>query len=149
MNASPDDLPDFPDPPRPSRAEWERVRAAVRREVLPRTNWLGRAAWAGAAIAAGVLVAVLGWPVKIDPKVNQASRAVPPVDLLAEYDVLPIATDTHLMVHALNGPNDSTLLTVEHPLKARMSLATVMDVTLLKSADGELNRLFLDTAEVK
>jgi hypothetical protein len=146
MNALPDDLPNFPDPPEPRAAEWQRVREAVRQQVLARQTWVGRVALVGGAIAASVVIAVLAWPVKIDPQSARARKPVQPADWLAEYDVLPIATGSHLMLSALNGPNDETLLTVDHPLKARMNLASTSDTTF---TNDDANRVLLDTTEVK
>ena len=149
MNALPDDLPNFPDPPMPSDAEWQRVRAAVRQQVLPRRGRFRQALVVGAAIAASVLVGVICWPAKVEQQAAQARVQTPPIDWLAEFDVLPIATSTHYMVSALNGPNDDTLLTVDHPLKARMSLAAVTETTLMNQTNDDTNRVFLDTTEVK
>jgi len=149
MNAPPDDLPNFPDPPIPSTADWQRVREAVRHRTVPRRAWLKRSVLVAGAIAASLAVGVLCWPTKVDQQSSQARQHSRPVDWLAEFDVLPIATSTHFMVTTLNGPNDDTLLTVEHPLKARMSLATESDTIMTKIPNGEANRMFLDTTEVK
>ncbi len=150
MNAQPDDLPKFPDPPIPSPADWLRVREAVRDRVVPRRSWLGRAMILGGAMAACVVIGLLCWPNKVPQQSSLAQQQQSsPVDWLAEYDVLPIATSTHYMVSTLNGPNDDTLLTVEHPLKTRMSLATTNDTILTKTLGGDPNRVLLDTTEVK
>jgi hypothetical protein len=146
MNALPDDLPDFPDPPEPRAAEWQRVREAVRQQAVPRRTWVGRAAVVCGAIAASVCFTVLCWPTKLDQQSAHAVKRVQPTDWLAEYDVLPIATGSHLMVSVLNGPNDETLLTVDHPLKTRMSLASTSNTTF---TNDDANRVLLDTTEVK
>jgi hypothetical protein len=149
MNALPEDLPDFPDPPEPRAADWQRVREAVRRKAALRRIRFRRAVLTCGAIAACFCFIVFCWPKKLDQQSAQAERRVQPEDWIAGYDVLPIATSTHYMVSALNGPNDDTLLTVDHPLKARMSLATVGETTLTNHTDDDANRVFLDTTEVK
>ena len=149
MNSLPDDLPDFPDPPTPHDSEWLRVREAVRQQAVPRRNWPRRVVLVGGAIAACLCATVLCWPTKLDQQSEQAVKNVQPEDWIAGYDVLPIATGSHLMVSALTGPNDDTLLTVDHPLKTRMSLATVTETTLTKRTDDDANRVILDTTEVK
>ena len=134
----------WPDPPEPSAARWEKVRSGIHARLpvrAPRKPWAAVVTAAG--IAAAVLVAVGVWAAvnpATQPTVPVAVATNPePIDPLAEYDVLPIATASDVMVSAVRG-NDIQFGSIHHPIPDVMPLMTGADVIVLKGpAAGELS----------
>lgn len=131
----------WPAPPEPSAGAWEKTRTDIVAH-LPRKpagrRWVGKAA-AGGLIAAGVLAAWVVWKPAVrptEPPVVAATAS--PSDPLAEYDVLPVATASDVMVSAVRG-GDVRFGSISHPVPEVMPLATGGDVTVLKGPTaGEL-----------
>ena len=84
----------WPAPPEPSEARWAEVYQGFAGGVPARRPWWKVGAAAG-AVAASVLIAWAAWPRPAQPTPPQTQEPVAesPADPLAEYDVLPIATD--------------------------------------------------------
>lgn len=121
---------DWPPPPEPSAEAWEKTRTDIVARLPRRTTdrrWaVAAAAGVLTATAAGVLVAWLVWPTT--PSVpTEAVVKVEPVDPLAEYDVLPVATPSDVMVSAVRGGGVG-FGSINHPVPEVMPLATAADV---------------------
>ena len=133
----------WPDPPEPSAARWEKVRSGIHARLprrTPRKPWAAVVTTAG--IAATVLVAFGLWVAMKPPTPPTAPVAVvtntEPIDPLAEYDVLPVATASDVMVSAVRG-NDIQFGSINHPIPEVMPLMTGADVSVLKGTAGELS----------
>ena len=136
-----------PDPP--TRADWMRVSDGIVARVLPKSRptiqW-GR--WvAGITLAASGLVAVLMWrygatppPKRVAPSLPDVAKVQPPpppepVDLLAEFAVLPIATDDEVRVATLRGDWGTGLVVGDLPA-GELKLATADEVTVERVPAG-------------
>lgn len=152
MNPAPSSGPDdfdpiqpesWPTPPEPSATRWEKVRSGIHARLPKRT---ARKPWALVAttvgIAAALLVAFGVWmmnPVTTPTAPVVAVTNRKPVDPLAEYDVLPIATASDVMVSAVRG-NEIQFGSINHPIPEVMPLMTGADVIVLKGPPtGELS----------
>jgi hypothetical protein len=129
-------------PDSPTRADWKRVSDGIAARVLPKhrsANW-GRRAVAGLAVAGCGLIAVLVWrgngpaPRATLPDVVKIAPDV--TDSLAEFAVLPIATDDELQIATLRGDWGTGLVVGEHPLSGELRLATADEVTVERSPAG-------------
>lgn len=151
----PDPTPDDPlrdvwahaQPPLPGEAEWRVVggRIAARLTAARRARIVRRWAAAGlvSGLAAAVVVAALAWPrpTPTPPVVEVAA------DPLAEYDVLPIATESDVMVSTVRSDRIE-LVACEHPLPGVMPLATPSDITVARTDAGSMSTPTLADAPV-
>lgn len=131
------------DPAPPTRAEWKRVSDEIARRVLPRTRLaVRRKRFAAAllAVAACAVCAILVWdgrnataPQNQPP---QLANAIPEPDPLAEFAVLPVASDDELRVATLRGDWGTGLVVGLHPLEGELLLATAGEVTVGRAPVG-------------
>jgi hypothetical protein len=132
---------DWPPPPEPSAEAWEKARTGIVARLPRRKSGRRRAVavTAGGLIAAGVVAAWLVWPpTPTPPKPPEAVAKVTPVDPLAGYDVLPVATPSDVMVSAVRGVGVE-FGSIDHPIPEVMPLATSADVIVHRGpAAGEL-----------
>jgi hypothetical protein len=149
--SGPDDFdpahPDhWPAPPEPTPEVWEKTRTDIVAR-LPRRpagqRWLVPAAATGGLIAAGVLVAWGVWSLVggVAPPAEPTTAVVAekPTDPLAEFDVLPIATASDVMVSAVRG-GEVRFGSINHPVPETMPLASAADVTVHRGPTaGELS----------
>ena len=121
-------------PPEPSDAVWEQMRRRIQARVAGRaeparprrlTRW-GAVAAALTATAAAVAWVALGKPPNA-PEVAEV-KPVPPADPLAEFDVLPMASEEEVVLHRV--PGDGWLPVGSHPLPGELALATAAEVAL-------------------
>lgn len=128
-------------PPEPPEAAWEemrlRIHARVATPAVAPSRHRGR--WgAGVAVAAltATAAAVVAWlvlnqppaPPPNAPDVARAEPVPPPVDPLAEWDVLPIAAAEEVVLRRV--PGDGWLPVGAHPLDGELTLATADEVAL-------------------
>jgi hypothetical protein len=137
----------WPPPPEPSARAWEKTRTDIFARLpkvttaRPWTTVVKVTAGVG-LLAAGVLVAWGLWatfqqPVMPSPHGPVANAE--PADPLAEYDVLPIATASDVMVSAVRG-SEVRFGSIHHPVPEMMPLASGADVTVHRGpAAGELS----------
>jgi hypothetical protein len=134
----------WPAPPEPSAEAWEKTRTDIvaRLPRSPKRRWLVPAT-AGGLIAAGLMVGWGGWLVvggiapPAEPAVVVANAD--PVDPLAEYDVLPIATASDVMVSVVRG-GEVRFGSINHPVPETIPLASAGDVTVHRGPTaGELS----------
>lgn len=133
----------WPTPPEPSAARWEKVRSGIHARLPKRT---ARKPWAAVMTAAGIAAAVLAafgvWaatnPTAPPTVPVVAEKPSVPIDPLAEYDVLPVATASDVMVSAVRG-SDLQFGSINHPIPDVMPLMTGADVSVLKGTAGELS----------
>lgn len=133
---------DWPPPPEPSAEAWEKTRTDIVARLprrAPGRRWAVAAAAAVlTATAAGVLVAWLGWQPLPSAVPSGAVANVAPADPLAEYDVLPVATPSDVMVSAVRG-GDIGFGSIDHPIPEVMPLATAADLVVRRGPTaGEL-----------
>jgi hypothetical protein len=128
-------------PPEPSEAEWDAIRARIQARVAaqqPR-SFVRRATLVGAGVGLGfaAVAAVVAWlvfglppaPPPQTPEVVRQKPAPPAeVDPLAEFDVLPMATEDEVVLHRV--PGDGWLPVGAHPLTGDLALATADEVAL-------------------
>ncbi len=125
-------------PPMPSEAEWRavgdgiatRLTAARRARTTRRWAVVGLVSGLAAAVVAGVLL----WP-RSTPTPSVVEVAADP---LAEYDVLPIATESDVMVSAVRS-NNIELVACDHPLPGVMPLATPNDISVARTDAGGMS----------
>ncbi len=132
-------------PNSPTRADWKRVSDGIAARVLPKRRAVGRGVrWAVAGVAlAGCAAAVLVWgggklpaPRPPAPEVVKARPVPQAADPLAEFAVLPVASDDELRIATLRGDWGSGLVVGTHPLPGELQLATADDVTVARAPDG-------------
>jgi hypothetical protein len=131
-------------PPTPSDADWKRVSDGIALRVLPKGR--GSARWvpllAGAAaillcMAGGIYLFGRGSPqtpprsgpfevVKVQPVVD---------DPLAEFAVLPVATDDEVRIALIRGDWDGSLVAGVHPLPGDLRIATADEVFIERVPD--------------
>ena len=136
------------EPPEPSPAEWERVRAAIEARCIvvsvrgsnPRTRWVAPLL----AVAASGILAALGiwWMSGADalpgadrPESGSIAVAPPPRpsdDPLAEFAVLPVANVDDVQVEAVWGLAPAWVYAADHPVPGEIPLAGPGDLTLLE-----------------
>jgi hypothetical protein len=125
-------------PQLPGEAEWQVVGdgIAARLTAARRVRTVRRWAVAGlvSGLAAAVTIAALVWPraTPTPPAVEMAT------DPLAEYDVLPIATESDVMVSAVRS-NGIGLVACDHPLPGVMPLATSDDISVARVEAGGMS----------
>jgi hypothetical protein len=145
----PTDPHHWPSPPEPSARAWEKTRTDILARLSTATHrgrWRGvvKVAAGVAVLAAGVLIAWGLWAtfqptVRPLPDVNTPVADATPPDPLAEYDVLPIATASDVMVSAVRG-SDVRFGSISHPVPDTLPLTSVTDVTVHRGpAAGELS----------
>lgn len=127
-------------PPAPSAADWKRVSDGIALRVLPARR---RLAGQRLACAAAVLVCAAGSislfgrvsppPPRLTPDVAQARPALD--DPLAEFAVLPVATDDEVRIAVLRGDWDGGLVAGAHPLDGELRLATADEVLVERVPD--------------
>lgn len=138
------------EPTLPTDATWAQVRDRVSVEVFmpalpasrPERGWWKRAGvfFAGgvaAAIAAMILLGVLNSAFAPPPQqpvptpwVREVVDQSPPADPLAQYAVLPLATDSDVDIRRVSGGAEGWLPVGEHPLSGPIALAAAEDVSL-------------------
>lgn len=135
-------------PPEPSARAWLRVRTGIAARLPQKTadrRWapvLKAGAGVG-LIAAGMLIAWGLWTNlprhAVQPTPYVPTATAESADLLAEYDVLPIATASDVMVSAVRG-SDVRFGSIHHPVPDTMPLASGADVTVHRGPmAGELS----------
>lgn len=129
------------DPVPPTPADWQRVGDGIARRVLPRPRPAGRRGRrlaASLALAACALFAVLihGGPQAPDPPPRTPPLATAPTDPLAEFAVLPVATDDEMRIATLRGDWGTGLVVGLHPLEGELRLATAGEVTVGRAPVG-------------
>jgi len=130
------------DPAPPTRAEWKRVSDHIALRVLPcarPAGQRGRRVAAALALAACAVFAVLAWewrkaPVTSNPP--ESAKARPETDPLAEFAVLPVATDDEMRIATLRGDWGTGLVVGLHPLEGELQLATAGEVTVGRAPVG-------------
>lgn len=142
----PDPTPDDPirdvwastQPPLPGEAKWRAVGdgIATRLTAARRARTTRRWAVAGlvSGLAAGVVITALVWPrpTPAPPVVEVAA------DPLAEYDVLPIATESDVMVSAVRS-GGIELVACDHPLPGVMPLAASDEISFARVEAGGMS----------
>jgi len=130
------------DPAPPTCAEWKRVRDEIALRVLPRTQAAARRGRLGAALAlaACAVFAILVWEGKKAPAPSnptpELAAAQPRPDPLAEFAVLPVATDDEMRIATLRGDWGTGLVVGLHPLEGELQLATAGEVTVGRAPVG-------------
>jgi hypothetical protein len=132
------------DPDPPTRADWKRVSDGIAARVLPRNRpALVRLRWAvaGLAVAACAVVALVlgtrgGQPPAPRPALPDGAKAAPAADPLAEFAVLPIATDDEMRIATLRGDWGTGLVVGTHPLTGELRIATADELTIERAPDG-------------
>lgn len=140
--------------PEPSSAAWLAVRRGIEARLnpaAPRAGSPGRfrtAAWVVGALAASAVAASVAWvalvpgaklpPVeggaaprevaKVGPERAPAPRAVLTSDPLAEYAVLPVASDDEVSLERVPDTRAGWLPIGRHPLPEELALATADEV---------------------
>jgi hypothetical protein len=141
-------------PREPSEAEWEAARLRIHarldaaREPSPANHWRKGVWLAGAGVLSAAAAAVAWFALTLNaPRVQNPPREPGPApapdvavaphphspepDPLAEYAVLPVASDDDVVLHRV--PGDGMLPVGVHPLLGLLSLAAAEDVELDES----------------
>lgn len=125
-------------PPRPSGTAWRKVQDGIAAELrsVRRARTVRRWAATGvvSGMAAAVVVAALVWP-RPSPTPPAVEVAFDP---LAEYDVLPIATESDVMVSAVRS-DGIELVSCDHPLPGVMPLATADEISFARVEAGGMS----------
>ena len=117
------------------RGEDVRLREDPRFRPTPWGRWVA----AGLTLAGCGLVTVLVWGGNVPaPRTTEPDvvKIVPEADPLAEFAVLPVATEDELRIATLRGDWGSGLVVGDHPLAGELRLATADEVTVERSPDG-------------
>lgn len=130
----------WPAPPEPSERRWAEVsRAFAGVRPSRRPWWKVGAVAVGAMAAATVLIAWAVWPRTVPPTPAPEPVAERADDPLAEYDVLPVATASDVMVSAVRGGGVG-FGSIDHPVPDAMPLASAGEVSVVHGpAAGELS----------
>jgi anti-sigma factor RsiW len=133
------ELWDSVEPPVPSDDDWNRTSQAIAVLMPQKRRWPKVVGASLAACAVAVVMVVLLMPnaPREITKLEQP-KVVAPVDPLAEFAVLPIATPDDVMVSAVRGNAASGLVSVRSPLSEALALATTEDVEIDDAGSGEL-----------
>jgi len=125
-------------PPEPSDAAWEQMRRRIQSRVASRAEPAHPrrlARWGAVAAALTATAAVVAWVALSNPPVPPPGareiaevKPVPPADPLAEFDVLPMASEEEVVLHRV--PGDGWLPVGAHPLPGELALATAAEVAL-------------------
>lgn len=108
--------------PWPDESTWQRTRNEIAEQVLPRSKRpVGvRVAWVAAALAACLMLGGTVW-MMMPQGIDEHASAPTSSDPLAEYEVLPIATEEDVMVSVVRGGID--FASIGHPIPGTISLA--------------------------
>ena len=131
------------DPAPPTRAEWKRVSDHIALRVLPcarPAGQRGRRIAAALALAACAVFAILVWEGRKAPAPSnptpELAAAQPRPDPLAEFAVLPVASDDEMRIATLRGDWGTGLVVGLHPLEGELQLATAGEVTVGRAPVG-------------
>lgn len=129
-------------PPPPSEAAWKRVSDGIALRVLPRQRHgsARRTAWAVAALllcsAGSIYLFGRSTPPQPRPIPDVATAQQAPDDPLADFAVLPVATDDEVRIALVRGDWDGGLVAGVHPLAGELRLATADDVVIERVPDA-------------
>lgn len=122
-------------PPPPSEEDWKRVSDVIALRVMPKNRTVRWVPWFAASAAvlvcATLAVYLFGRPaIQPRPIPEVTKSATIPDDPLADFAVLPIATDDEVRIALIRGDWDGSLVTGVHPLPDELRLATADEVFL-------------------
>lgn len=134
-------------PPAPSDADWKRVSDGIALRVLPRSRH-GAERWVPwLAGAAALLLCAVGAIYLFNRGASQTPPRSGPLlevvkvqpvsdDPLAEFAVLPVATDDEVRIALLRGDWDGGLVAGVHPLPDELRIATADEVRIERVPDA-------------